>query len=136
MKSFFRFHPVASVIAIIAAYTVIPGAIVVLSTALFGDSPALNKLLLIYSLIIELLLCLFADRFFLAVLPFVISVLGVLGCEGVYLAAQVAVQSGGSGKAAFAATSYGVILFGAEFVGVAFGLIAYAIVALIKRFRE
>lgn len=136
ISDFFYRHSKLTAFIIVLLLTVIPGIAVYVGLKVLGDSPALNYAVLIYALILELIICINCDRFFYAVLPFVVIVVGVLLCEGVYLAAQVAVQSGGSGAVQFKMTSFGIVLFGSEFVGVVAGIVAYAVVSLIKSFFE
>lgn len=127
-------HPRIFGLVTVLAMVFVPAIFMLLAKAIFGDDFPSEKLIFAVSFALELILCFTIERFILLVIPFIVTLFGVIGCEMIYLAALVSASSSVNPSVEYSLLSMGVAVFGPEFVGIVAALIVYAVIEIIRSF--
>ena len=113
----------------------VPGLVICIAYVLPVEDFPTAHIIIVFAFVLQLLLCIKVEYMILLIIPFIVTLFGVLTCEGIYLASIVFAQSG-SGSVTFGnmLLSFGIAIFGPEFVGIVAAFVVYAVIALVKSF--
>lgn len=130
-------YPRISGAVIVFMTTVIPMLFIFATTAAFGEDFPSSHIIIAAAFVMQLVLSFGIERMILSMIPFIVTLFGVLICEGIYLAVQVTAQVAASHvRFGYTLLSLGVAAFAPEFVGVVCGLILYAVISIIRSFLQ
>lgn len=131
-------HPLLFGVMTVILMLIVPGLVMCVAYILPIDNFPTSHIIVALAFVLQMFLCFTAERMILLIIPFVVTLFGVLSCEGIYLASIVSAQSGTmtSARLGNMLLSYGVAVFGPEFVGIVVAFVAYAIIAVIRNFRR
>lgn len=126
-------HPKLSCAALFMMITAIPMLFTYCNNIWLGGSFPIGRVIFVLMFALQLILCFKVERFSLTMMPFIVSLFGVLACEWLYVS-TVAVSQITLGPVSFMNTllSLGVAVFGPESAAAVGGLMTYAVVSFIK----
>lgn len=130
-------HPTLSAVLIVLLYTVVPGAFMLIVQQMpeIGENSA--KIAFVYALVLQVILLFKVDRPILAMLPFILALIGFIVSEIVYtLSMSIAPIGAGPSPLAFLFSSVLVILFGIVAIASVGGLLAYGVIVVVKKVWE
>ena len=137
MTEFTDRRPALSAVIIVLLFTLVPGAFMLITDIVSGGTWNSTTAVFVYALILQLILWLRVERPILIMLPFVMALLGLIVGEVVYTVSESMAPVGrGPGTLAFLFSSAAVTLFGAEAPGSIGGLLAYAVIVIVRKLRE
>lgn len=130
-------YPKISGALIVLMTTIVPMLFVFATTAIFGEDFPSAHIIIALAFVMQLVLSFGVERMILSMIPFIVTLFGVLICEGLYLAVQVTAQVAATRvMLGYTLLSLGVSAFAPEFVGVVCGLILYAVISIVRSFLE
>ena len=137
IKEFTDRRPALSALLVVALFTVVPGGVMCLAAALSGGRENAAGFVLVYTLLLQTLLWLKVERPILNLIPFVMSLLGLIVSEIVYTVSLSMTPVGVGPDAMAMLFSAGLVtLFGAEAAGSVGGMILYVGLAVLKKLWE
>ena len=130
-------RPALSAVIIVLLFTLVPGALMLLTDIVSGGAWNPTAIVFVYAMILQLILWLTVERPILIMLPFIMALLGLVASEIVYTVSESMTPIGqGPGAPALLFSSAAVILFGAEAPGSVGGLLIYAVIVIVRKLRE
>ena len=130
-------RPALSTVIIVLLFTLVPGAFMLVAGIASGGAWNGANIVFVYALILQLILWLTVERPILIMLPFIMALLGLIVSEVVYTVSESMYPIGqGPGVLALLFSSAAVTLFGAEAPGSIGGLLAYAVIVIVRKLRE
>ena len=137
IKEFTDRRPVLSTALVVALFTVVPGAFMLIVRAVTGSGSNASDAIFIYALILQLILWLKVERPILIVLPFIMSLIGFITAEIVYTVSQGTAPVGeGPSYLVFLFSSAVVTLFGHVAAASIGALLIYALIVIFRKVRE
>ena len=126
-------YPVLSGFIVAGLFTVVPGAVMLITQAITGDAGNAGNFIFLYALALELFMCFTIGRFSLLVLPFGMSLVGFIIAEIIYTVSQgLSPQGIGPDPITFWISSFLVTLFGVVSAGVLAAPFCYGFIALLR----
>ena len=130
-------RPALSAVIIVLLFTLVPGAFVLIANIVSGGAWNGANIVFVYALILQLILWLTVERPILIMLPFIMALLGLIVSEIVYTVSESMAPIGqGPSTLVLLFSSAAVTLFGAEAPGSIGGLLAYAVIVIVRKLRE
>ena len=137
IKEFTDRRPALSAGLIVALFTLVPGCVMLLAALLSGGRENAAGFVLGYALLLQTLLWLKVERPILNLIPFLMSLLGLIVSEIVYtVSAGMRPVGTGPGTLAMLFSTAAVTLFGAEAAGSVGGLLLYVVISILKKLWE
>lgn len=130
-------RPALSAGIVVLLFTLVPGAFMLITDIVSGGTWNCAAAVFVYALILQLILWLTVERPILIMLPFIMALLGFIVSEVVYTVSEGMAPIGqGPSVPALLFSSAAVTLFGAEAPGSIGGLLAYAVIVIVRKLRE
>ena len=130
-------RPALSAVMIVLLFTLVPGVFMLIADIVSGGTWNSATVVFVYALILQLILWLTVERPILIMLPFIMALLGFIVSEVVYTISEGMAPIGrGPSAPVFLFSSAVVTLFGAEAPGSIGGLLAYAVIVIVRKLRE
>lgn len=130
-------RPALSAVLITLLYTAVPGAFLLAAGYASGGSWNVEKIVVAYALVLQVILWRKVERPILILLPFLLALLGFIVSEIVYTVSLGSAPVGvGPSPLAFLLSSALVILFGSEAAGCVGGLLVYGLIVIVRKVRE
>ena len=130
-------RPALSAVIIVLLFTLVPGAFMLMADVVSGGAWNSAAIVFAYALVLQLILWLTVERPILIMLPFIMALLGFIVSEVVYTVSEGMAPIGqGPSFPVFLFSSAVVTLFGAVGPGSVGGLLAYAVVVIVRKLRE
>ena len=130
-------RPALSAVIIVLLFTLVPGAFMLVADTVSGGAWNSTTAVFVYVLVLQLILWLTVERPILIMLPFVMALLGLIVSEIVYTVSMSMAPIGqGPSALALLFSSAAVTLFGVVAPGSIGGLLAYAVVVVVRKLRE
>lgn len=127
-------RPALSAVLIVLLFTAVPGAFLLIARQISGSVGSFTKIVFVYELVLQVILWFKVERPILNMLPFILSLLGLIVSEIVYtVSMSMAPIGAGPSPLAFVFSSVLVILFGLGGAASVGGLIAYVVMVIAKR---
>ena len=126
-------YPVLSGFIVAGLFTVVPGAIMLITKAITGSAGDAGNFIFVYALALELFMCFTVGRFSLLILPFGMALGGFIIAEIIYTISEgLAPQGVGPDAVTFWISSFLVTLFGMESAAVVAAPFCYGLLALLR----
>ena len=130
-------HPKLSCAAILAMITAVPMLFVYATDMIFGEDFPSGQVIFLLAFLLQLILCFKVERFIFKMMPFFVSLIGVLVCEGIYVSSITVSQVTYDpviGRLMYTLLLLGVAVFGPEAAAAVGGLMVYAIISFVRGF--
>ena len=130
-------RPALSAVMIVLLFTLVPGAFMLITDIVSGGTWNAAAIVFAYALILQLILWLTVERPILIMLPFIMALLGFIVSEIVYTVSESMAPIGqGPSALVLLFSSAAINLFGTEAPGSIGGLLAYAVIVIVRKLRE